>query len=170
MLLDEMESWNPEILLALNESTSAPEAAFPDGYVQRGDNYIIGTGNTSMRGGNTQYVRHAHDISCTDRFTFIEIGYNLEWEKATFNVMPEWTNRCQWLRAKVQELHLHDTFMVSPRAMIKGAALINAGFTQCEVEQMVVLKGAKEDAVTKLYQAAGKPSKTGSKINNIGSL
>ena len=116
---------------------------FPDKRVQKHEKfYCIAAANTIGMGADRQYVgRNQLDAASLDRFVFLDWQYdeNLEQELAGNKT---WTYKVQKIRKIVNEKKIR--FVVSPRASIKGAQLLAAGFSESEMEEIVLWKGMDE--------------------------
>ena len=135
------------------------------------DCYVFANGNSPLRGGSeTTTTGKAQCTSVADRFTFIHVGFDLAFERRTFDTNPEWTLRVQTIRHHAAKQNLDNIFTVTPRAMIKGGHLINAGIAQAMVEDMLIIKGADETSVGRLYDAAGKPANVAGKVSHFEEL
>jgi hypothetical protein len=168
ILIDEFHAIPHQLTIMLNEALANGTCAFPDGMVKRHANCIIaGTGNSNLRGGTSKYKAGiSQDVSTTDRLVMLRVDYCENFERATFNANPDWTLRVQKLRAIAKEEKLDNIFTITPRAMIKGAYLLEAGFTQNEVEEMLIIQGGPEDATRRLIQKCGKSSTVKGKVIN----
>lgn len=158
--IDEGDRFDPAILLTLNEALSSGVCAFPDGPVKRHDDCIvIITGNTAMNGADSNFVTAVkHDASAKSRLVFLHTPADEKWERKTFAQNPDWTKRVQRLRKVAKAENLSNVFCATPRDMIRGACMLDAGFTQKEVEDMLILCGAPVDSVNRLYAKAGAPA------------
>ena len=93
----------------------------------------IAAANTYGLGGNIEYVgRNAMDAATRDRFTMQEFGYDETLERALVN-NDQWVDRVQMIRMAIEELR-EKNVIASPRASIKGAKLLKAGFSRDKVE------------------------------------
>lgn len=142
-LFDEIDASFPQAVLAFNAALANDFMDFPDKRVQKHENfYCIAAANTIGMGADRQYVgRNQLDAASLDRFVFLDWQYdeNLEQELAENKT---WTYKVQKIRKIVNEKKIR--FVVSPRASIKGAQLLAAGFNESEVEEMVLWKGMDE--------------------------
>lgn len=142
-LFDEIDASFPQAVLAFNAALANDYMDFPDKRVKKHENfYCIAAANTIGMGADRQYVgRNQLDAASLDRFVFLDWQYdeNLEQELAGNKT---WTYKVQKIRKIVNEKKIR--FVVSPRASIKGAQLLAAGFNESEVEEMVLWKGMDE--------------------------
>lgn len=139
-LLDEIDAGNANVLTCINAMLANGEAGFPDGMIKRHKDFIFFcAGNTYGRGADRVYVgRNQLDAASLDRFTQINMDYDENLELA-LSSNEEWTRKVQAIRKIVFDLK--EKVVVSPRASIKGATLLQAGFSLAETLDMVVFKG-----------------------------
>ena len=144
ILLDEVDGWFPNALLALNAATANGVALFPDGMIPRhNDCVIICAANTYGQGGVTEYVgRMKQDAAFLDRFVKIAWPIDEDLELA-LSGNPEWCKRVQKLRKAAADKGLK--VLITPRATIYGASLIAAGFTMDEAAEMTIRNGMTDE-------------------------
>ena len=157
-LYDEIDNGHPGTLAEINQALANGEAAFPDGMVERHkDARFIAAANTHGTGPTKQFVgRNQLDGATLDRFVEIEVGIDEELEKAlTFANLPidqklaqTWLDRVRGFRANAQKHSLQ--VIISPRASIEGAIMLQGGFSIEKAEQMRVFKGLSPDIISKL--------------------
>ena len=139
-LFDEIDASFPQAILAFNAALANKFMDFPDGRIYKHkDFYCIAAANTFGTGADRQYVgRNQLDAASLDRFIFLswDIDENLEREIARND---EWTNYVQKVRKAVAKIS--ERVVVSPRASIIGAQLLQIGMSRAEVEQDVLWKG-----------------------------
>lgn len=152
-LWDEVDSSDAAALVAFNAALEQDQADFPDGMVKRHPNFVaMAAGNTYGRGADRVYVgRTQLDGATLDRFTVWTLDYDEDLERALAGNDP-WVSRVQAFRAAAQRLGIRH--IISPRASIKGAAQLKAGFTREQVEDMTVFKGLDPAQVRKIREAA----------------
>lgn len=139
MLLDEIDSWYPNALLALQAALSNGFCAFPDGVFERHEDCIvICAANTYGQGEVTEYVgRMKQDAAFLDRFVFFKWDIDEQLERhISGNV--EWVTRVQSVRKRAAERGVK--VLITPRASIYGSALLAAGFPWKDVETMILRK------------------------------
>lgn len=148
-LFDEIDASYPQAVLAFNAALSNNYMDFPDRRVKRHkDFYCIAAANTFGQGADRQYVgRNQMDAASLDRFVFLEWKYDekLEMEIAS---NEEWTNYVQQVRKIVEDLKIRH--VVSPRASISGAKLIQQGFDREFIEQSCLWKGMDQVTINKI--------------------
>ncbi len=143
-LFDEIDAGSAEVFTSMNAALANSGVTFPCGtYVKKHKDFIaVACANTTGDGANMKYVgRQQIDKATTDRFAMIHFKYDEELEMDICG-NRDWARLVQRLRHKIKEVN--PEFIVSPRASINGAKLLAAGFTESEVVDMVVLKGAPE--------------------------
>lgn len=150
-LFDEIDGSFPQAVLAFNAALANDSMDFPDKNVPRNEKfYCIAAANTIGLGANRQYVgRNQLDAASLDRFVFIEWDYdeNLE-RKVAGN--DEWFEYVLKVRKVIDKLNLRH--IVSPRASFFGAKLLTNGFSQEDVEKMVLWKGVDQATVDKILE------------------
>lgn len=153
-LFDEVDASHPQALVALNAALENGECAFPDGSVKRHkDCVIICAANTYGHGATHEYVgRMKLDAATLDRFTMIDWPYDEPMELA-LSGNAEWTRKVQKIRHAIAQKGIKH--VVSPRASIRGALYLAAGFSEAEVMDMVVWKGLSADQISSVKHAAG---------------
>lgn len=148
-LFDEIDASLPGALLAFNAALANGHADFPDGTMQRHENFrCIAAANTFGLGADRQYVgRNQLDAASLDRFVMLEMPYDekLERQLAGDN---DWTEFVQKARRAVATLKLRH--VISPRASINGAKLLGAGMERKLVERVTLWKGMSDADVAKV--------------------
>lgn len=148
-LMDEIDAGNANVITILNSLLANGMAAFPDAMVKRHKDFIFfAAANTFGRGNDRQYIgRNQLDAASLDRFTVVSFDYDNQLELA-ISGNEIWTKKIQAMRDKAFDLKLQ--VVISPRASIKGASLLAAGFSEDEVLDMIVFKGCNADIKAKL--------------------
>lgn len=151
-LFDEIDGSDPAALLWCNTAIANGVCAFPDGNVERHENFrLIACANTYGRGADRVYVgRNPLDGASTDRFIVLDFDYDEMLERAVFGDTA-WTTRVQHVRQAVAMLKLRH--IVSPRATDYGRRLLATGLTQDKVEHMTLWKGLERDQIAKIENA-----------------
>ena len=153
-LFDEIDASNPAALVALNAALENQTCVFPDATITRHpDCHIIAAANTAGGGATFDYVaRNKLDAATLDRFIFIEWPIDETLEAAAAG-NDGWVKQVRTLRAGAEALpglrHL-----ITPRASIRGAALLAAGIDKETVLECCVRKGLTEQQWTELLQKA----------------
>ncbi len=143
-LMDEIDAGNPNVLTVINAMTSNSVAAFPDKMVAKHANFVfMAAGNTFGHGGDIQYVgRNQIDAATLDRFVVVRFEYDEDLE-STFTGNTEWLAMVRSVRRAAAKLR--EKLIVSPRAVIKGDAMIANGFKPDECLEMLVYRGISKD-------------------------
>lgn len=139
-LFDEIDGSNPQALIALNAALGNGVLAFPDTLVTRHkDCHVLAAANTRGDGASDQYVGRARlDAATLDRFVYLDWPYDTDLEHRLVG-NQEWVGLVQQYRAAAGEIE-DFRHLVTPRATVSGAALLQAGFSQDEVLQMTLRK------------------------------
>ena len=164
-LLDEIDASNPNILTTLNSALSNASLGFPDGMVKRHPKFVaIAAANTWGNGATAEHVgRVAIDGATIDRFAMlhVKIDERMETELVRgtgirMDVGDQWLNIVRSARRNVDTNGLK--VIVSPRASIGGAHLLDSGFTWQETVDMRLLKGSKPEVANKIMAGIVVPS------------
>ena len=149
MLIDELDNGHAGLLTELNQALALDICAFPDGMVARHPGFrLVTTGNTYGTGADRQYVgRQALDAATLDRFITIDVPVdeNLEARLALAHApsRPEQAERMlaevRRLRQLAEEQRL--PVILSPRASINAAKLLEAGTSVAKATQWCVTRG-----------------------------
>lgn len=145
-LMDEIDAGNSNVLIQINSALSNCYCAFPDGMVKKHKDFrFIATANTFGLGASRMYVgRNQLDAATLDRFTVIEwnIDNKLE-DMIVGDSGANWIKVVRAIRDHVNEQGIRA--LVTPRASIRGNALLQAGIPFDDVLQMTVLNGIPTD-------------------------
>lgn len=160
-LADELDKASPYVLSKLNNAFASKTGQcveFPDGPIPRHpDCIIIGAGNSDMRGGNERATTsQAVDPATMTRFQFIKWDFDEEFE---FTLVDEshhnWVRRVHAVRKAVVETNnMGANVNISPRAILAGAALRDAGFPASKIEEATIWQGIGEDTKRTIKSAA----------------
>ncbi len=144
IILDEIDSWSPNAMTALNGALANGYCAFPDAMVNRHPDCIVIAGaNTIGSGGTIEYVgRLKQDAASLDRFEMMEWPIDEALEAALCN-NNDWLARVRHVRKQVATKGIKDV-MITPRAAIKGAARIRAGISFETAEKLFLRRGMTE--------------------------
>lgn len=164
LLLDEFDSAHAGVVTILNSLLANGHCSFADKIVTKHPDFIcICACNTYGRGANVEYVgRNRLDSATLDRFIVVDVGYDTKLEeKLTGN--KEWVDVIKKIRQNANKQGIK--IVISPRASMDGADLLEQGFSMEEVVEMVVLKGRDSDTKVKLLKDVklGGTSKTSAK-------
>ena len=148
LLLDEFDSAHAGVVTIINSLLANGHCSFPDKIVEKNDNFIcIVACNTYGHGANIDYVgRNRLDGATLDRFIVVDVGYDKSLEDLlTHNT--KWLEIIEQIRKNIEEQGIK--MIVSPRASMNGADLLEQGFSIEEVLDMCVFKGTDYDTKTK---------------------
>jgi hypothetical protein len=139
-LFDEVDASNPNAMVALNAAIENGRCAFPDATIARHkDCVVIAAANTYGGGATHEYVgRNKLDAATVDRFIMLDWPYDEILERAIAGD-NEWTTYVQSIRRAVNSAGIKH--VVSPRASIRGNAMLAAGFDRPTVIKATVQKG-----------------------------
>jgi cobaltochelatase CobS len=154
LLMDELDAGSPQALVALCMMLENGQCDFAGERITRHtDNIIIATANTWGNGATHDYVgRNKLDKATTDRFVMMDWAYDESFERALAG-NDLWTNKVQRIRKAI--VTSGDVkHVVSPRASIRGAALLRAGFSEAQCLNMLVWKGLTEEQIARIRQHA----------------
>lgn len=149
LLLDEFDAAHAGVVTILNSLLANGHASFPDKVVNKHKDFIcIVACNTFGNGANMEYVgRNRLDGATLDRFITINVDYDGDLEKGLTN-NDSWYSIIQQIRKNAEKQGIKQ--IISPRASMDGADLLDAGFSIKEVLKMVVFKGCSEEVCKKL--------------------
>ena len=151
LLLDEFDASHAGVATILNSLLANGHCSFPDGIITKHKDFIcICACNTYGHGGTTDYVgRNRLDGATLDRFITVNVDYDKKLEKS-LTQNDEWYNIISKIRTNIEKTGTK--LIVSPRASMDGADLLDIGFSIKDVLDMVVFKGASKDIKTKLLK------------------
>jgi MoxR-like ATPase len=157
-LLDEGDKGNPGVLAWTHTALENGECEFPDAIVERHENnYWCVAANTYGRGATTNYIgSNKMDDAFIDRFSFVPLDIDEELEEALTvaqladnrALAIEWLTKVRGWRANAESSNL--SFLITPRASIRGAALIRQGMSFERVAELRVWKGIKAETRAKI--------------------
>ena len=150
VLLDELDSADPTITLLLNGPLDNGLMTLPTGEVihRHPDCAVIGAGNTYGNGATAEYVgRNRLDGAFLDRFAFLDWVYDEALETA-LAANADWSGRVQAARRRAAKAGLK--IAITPRASIRGAALIRAGLAPNAVARMTYLRGLSDAQIAQV--------------------
>ena len=149
LLLDELDAGSAGSITILNSLLANGYCSFPDGMIKRHPNFrCIAAANTFGRGADRMYVgRNQLDAATLDRFKVMDFDYDEAMERQLAG-NDAWVYKVQKWRKAAFELKAR--VVISPRASIDGASLLEDGFTEAQVELMAVWKGIDESLVSKI--------------------
>jgi len=173
-LQDEADACLPGALLPINAVASNGLCDFPDAIINAHENFrLIMACNTFGRGADRQYVgRNQQDAAVLDRYAVLTWDTDSALEAGLLGLprpanAPEpakvqpitdaaqmqreaalWLARVQTIRSRVEKHKIRH--VVSPRASVMGAKLLQAGWAWNEVEDACIFKGIDADTRNKL--------------------
>jgi cobaltochelatase CobS len=153
VLLDELDSADPTITLILNGPLDNGRMTLPTGEVihRHPDCVVIGAGNTYGNGATAEYVgRNRLDGAFLDRFAFLDWAYDEALETALAG-NAAWSGRVQSARRRAAKAGLK--IAITPRASIRGAALIRQGLAPDAVARMTYLRGLTDAQIQQIEVA-----------------
>lgn len=140
-LLDEVDSWDGQVTLALNAPLANGQCAFPDGMVKRhADCIIIAAGNTTGGGATADFVgRNRLDAAFLSRF-----AVKIEWPRdpvieAAITANDRWFKRVTAARVRAEAAGIKH--LIDPRHSQAGAALLAVGIDEDTVADLTYLAG-----------------------------
>lgn len=157
LLLDEFDCAHAGVVTILNSMLANGFTSFPDKVVKKHPNFIcICACNTFGRGATVDYVgRNRLDAATLDRFVFVEVGYDISLENMiTRNDL--WHKLILDIRKNIAKHGIRH--IVSPRASMDGADLIDAGFSVKDALALTVFKGVNLDMQERMLSDIDIPS------------
>lgn len=144
LLLDEFDATHAGVVTIINALLANGHCSFPDKIVEKNKDFIcIVACNTYGLGANIDYVgRNRLDGATLDRFIVVDVGYDKHLEKVLTN-NDTWLEIINKIRKNVKEQGIK--MIISPRASMNGADLLDSGFKMKDVINMCILKGADKD-------------------------
>ena len=151
LLLDEFDATHSGVITILNSMLANDVCSFPDKIVKKHKDFVCMVAcNTYGKGGSIDYIgRNRLDGATLDRFITVEMDYDDRLEEKLTN-HSLWIRTVRKIRDNVKKHGLK--VIVSPRASMQGADLLDAGFKIEEVLEMVIYKGASNDVRNKIIQ------------------
>lgn len=149
LLLDEFDAAHAGVVTILNSLLSNELVSFPDAIVKKHPDFIVLVAcNTYGRGANQQYIgRNRLDAATLDRFLVVDVNYDSKLEEQLVN-NKKVTKLVRDLRANSEKLKLE--VVISPRASMSLADLVDSGVSMGEALEMVVFKGMAESVKKQL--------------------
>ena len=151
---DDVDGSDPRAFVAFNEALSNGRFAFPDRVVDAHPDFVaVASANTWGNGATAEYVgRNRIDGATLTRFVRLMVDYDEALEMSFAGERKAWAKRVQSVRRAVSSLGLK--VLVTPRHTLQGAALLQAGFPESEVERMTLFAGVDRDTENKIRSAA----------------
>lgn len=147
-LFDEVDASMPQAVLAFNAALSGDLCDFPgepDPVRKSKDFRCVAAANTWGYGGSSEYVgRSKMDAAFLDRFAFLAWDYDEGLEIEMAGPYTEWARKVQHLRLVARQRGLK--VVISPRAVVNGRKMLDAGFDQSEVLEATILARLSDDS------------------------
>jgi len=149
-LFDDIDRSSPQAFAAFNLALANGVCAFPDRVVKRHpDCTIIAAANTNGGGATSQYnAAQKIDAATLDRFQRVSFGYDEDLELTLAGSHRDWGLFVQAVRRSVAAQGL--SLLVTPRATIAGAALLDAGMSLDEVKDCCLFNGCDASTVARI--------------------
>ena len=150
VLLDELDSSDAAVTLLLNGPLDNGMMTLPTGEtIHRHPDFVcIGAANTYGNGATAAYIgRNPLDGAFLDRFAFLDWAYDEALETA-LAANADWSGRVQAARRRAAKAGLK--IAITPRASIRGAALIRAGLAPDAVARMTYLRGLSDAQIAQV--------------------
>ena len=159
ILLDELDRCNERVSVTLNSAIANGRCTFPDATIEKAsDCFILAAANTAGHGADRQYVSaRQQDAALLDRFAVLPWMYDEPFETllveaiSSSNTATRWLGEVRKVRSRVAELELR--YVVSPRASIQGATLIEAGADLDLIRETILYRGWTAEDRTKVEQS-----------------
>lgn len=151
LLLDEFDATNAGVVTILNSMLANDICSFPDKIIKKHKDFVcIVACNTYCKGGSLEYIgRNRLDSATLDRFITINVNYD-ELLESNLTGNDEWVKVVRKMRDNIKNAGLK--VVISPRASLQGADLLDSGFSIEDVLDMVIFKGVSEDVKTKIVK------------------
>jgi len=164
LLLDEMDSANPECLTSLNTALANDYCSFPDKVKHKHADFVaIASGNTYGKGADRQYVgRNQLDAATLNRFAVINWDYDKKLELSLAHAyakqagnpeVVQWAHRVHAIRGAAEKQGVR--MIAGTRDILDGAALIVQGFTMKETEDLRFWNSNTIDTKKKILSIVG---------------
>jgi cobaltochelatase CobS len=158
MMLDEMDSASPEVMVALNNIMGNGHASFPDGtrVKKHKDFVLVAGGNTYGQGEDRIYVgRNQLDGASLNRWGVINFDYdeNAEFDWSGLD-QRAWVEYIQKARKLASSLEMR--VIISPRQSVDGAKALRAGGRREMVEDVILWNTMGNDDSEKLISNIGR--------------
>lgn len=158
-LMDEIDAGNSNVLIQINSALANHQAAFPDGMVAKHDDFVfIATANTFGHGASRMYVgRNQLDAATLDRFAIIDWQLDTKLEDALVyddDAARAWVKVVRELRREIESSGVRA--LITPRATLRGQALLSQGMSFGKVLDIAVLAGLPSDNQAELKDRAGR--------------
>ena len=158
LLLDEFDCGHAGVITILNSLLANGHCSFPDKVVDKHPDFIcLCACNTYGRGATVDYVgRNRLDAATLDRFIVVNVDY----DEALEEILTQnrvWLRIVRAIRQNVLEQGIKH--IVSSRASMDGADLLEEGFTVVEALDMTVFKGVEISLRERMLKGVKMPTK-----------
>jgi len=158
-LMDEIDAGNSNVLIVINSALSNGFCAFPDGMVRAHPDFrFVAAANTYGKGADRNYVgRNQLDAATLDRF--VTLDWDID-EALETQLISGYTHGSRWhkvvkgLRQVVSD-HSY-RLIISPRATLKGASMLELGISFEQVVKMTITSAANPTEAEVLVDNAKK--------------
>ena len=147
---EEIDAANPNVFTVINNAMSQGNYLFPDRMLisKHSDFHMVASANTFGTGASLQYIgRNRMDGATIDRFSYVYTDYDEELEQQLCSV-PEWCDYVHQIRKYTREFNM--PIVVSTRAIISGAKLVNAGMSVDDVCEKLIWRGLPQSDIEKI--------------------
>jgi ribosomal protein L21E len=156
-LMDEIDAGNSNVLIQINAALANHYCAFPDKMVKRHPDFrFIASANTFGFGASRMYVgRNQLDSATLDRFTVMVWDVDEQLETLLVGDSEDgklWLKVVHELRRYVLREEIRA--LITPRATLRGLAMLEAGIPFAETLEMAVLNSIPTDKQAAIKQLA----------------
>ena len=146
-MIDEIDGSVPEVLICLNAAIGNRYFDFPTGKIYAHKDFrIVAAGNTYGTGANLKYTgRYQLDVSSTDRFAVLEVGYDKNIELAMCEGDEELVDFIRDLRESISKSKFF--FSISYRA-INRIHKMKKFMNLSDVMKICLIKSMSQDDLT----------------------
>lgn len=164
---DEFDNAHPSTMATLNAALACPKGgsiAFPDGMVQRADEFVfIASANTFGRGPDRVYVgRQQLDAATLNRFVTVEIGYDAALEHSmclatglSNEKVAETLRYVRDIRRNITSKKM--TVLMTPRNAVFACTLLQAGMSKETVISSTLRNGVSDADWSKATESVTPP-------------
>lgn len=144
LILDEFDSANPNVAMALNNLLDGEEYTFDDAQVSRHPEFrYVACTNTYGKGANKKYnARNKMDDATMDRFIYMDWGYDEQLERNIFGNTRA-TEVVFKIRENANKMGMNG--LVTPRRTREVNKMVSIGFSIRDAVQMAILNPHKSD-------------------------
>jgi len=147
---EEIDAANPNVFTVINNAMSQGNYLFPDRkFIKKHPEFhIVASANTFGAGASMQYIgRNRMDAATIDRFSYVYTDYDENLEQQLCCV-PQWCDYVHQIRKYTREFNI--PIVVSTRAIISGAKLVNAGMPVDDVCEKLIWRGLPQSDIEKI--------------------